>query len=96
MLATLEMDFTVVVYTEERTNRFLRVLARSNMAAAAQEDGSGQAMKKKRADMIGSLKWANSYLRIRNNAIISAAQSVFFCGIMLDLNDSSSVKCWGK
>lgn len=40
MLATLEMDFTVVVYTKERTNRFLRVLARfarSNMAAAARK-----------------------------------------------------------
>jgi hypothetical protein len=35
MLATLEMDFTVVVYTEEGTNRFLKVLARSNMVAAA-------------------------------------------------------------
>jgi hypothetical protein len=28
-LATLEMDFTVVVYTKEGTNRFLEVLARS-------------------------------------------------------------------
>jgi len=35
MLATLEMDFTVVVCTEEGTNRFLKVLARSNMVAAA-------------------------------------------------------------
>ena len=36
MLATLEMDFTVV-YTEEGTNRFLKFLARSdsNMVAAA-------------------------------------------------------------
>jgi hypothetical protein len=35
MVATLEMDFTVVVYTEEGTNRFPEVLARSNMVAAA-------------------------------------------------------------
>jgi hypothetical protein len=28
MLATLEMDFTVAVYTKEGTNRFLKVLAR--------------------------------------------------------------------
>jgi len=35
VLATLEMDFTVVVYTEEGTNRFLKVLARFNMVAAA-------------------------------------------------------------
>jgi hypothetical protein len=37
MLATLEMDFTVVVYTKERRNRFLRLVARSNMAAVARE-----------------------------------------------------------
>ena len=35
ILATLEMDFTVVVYMEEGTNRFLKVLARPNMVAAA-------------------------------------------------------------
>jgi hypothetical protein len=35
VLATLEMDFTVAVYTEEGTNRFLKVLARSNMVVAA-------------------------------------------------------------
>jgi len=34
MLATLEMDFTVV-YTEEGTNRFLKVLGRFNMVAVA-------------------------------------------------------------
>jgi hypothetical protein len=38
MLATLEMDFTVVVYTMEGTNRFLSVLSRSNMAAAGKMD----------------------------------------------------------
>ena len=35
MLATLEMDFTVVVYTEEGTNRFLKVLACSDVVVAA-------------------------------------------------------------
>jgi len=35
VLATLEMDFTVLVCTEEGTNRFLNVLARWNMVAVA-------------------------------------------------------------
>ena len=48
------MDFTVVVYTKEGTNRFLEVLARSNMVASAKHTEG--------ADMTGGLQCARGCL----------------------------------
>lgn len=89
-MATLEMDFTVVVYTKEGTNRFLGVLSLAATWLLRPSDEEG-------TDVIGPPKRFNRCEEIRSNAAISATRypSYVLC-FVLDLNNNTPAKSFGK